>query len=567
MTQHHEDALSDERRREVGAEAAEHILGPNPVVGVRGQDLFQTASMLVKQAVRQPHLVLAHGLTFAAEAARIVGGSSRLAPDAKDRRFQDPTWRENEVYRRALQLYLAADNEMHDWVGAITLDADERKRAHFVLSLLGDALAPSNSVLNPEALKSFLETGGKSAVRGLRHLLDDLQYNGGMPSQVDTSAFKVGENLSTSPGAVIFRNEVLELIHYQPVSEIVSERPLLMVPPQINKFYVFDLSPKKSLVQYMLSAGLQVFMISWRNPTPAQRAWGLETYVGAIREAIDVVCAITGSPDCNLLGACSGGITTVAFVGHLAARGEQRVHALTLLVSMFDTGNDQTIIGLFATEEAIEAARRRSHVRGVLEGREMARVFAWLRPNDLIWNYWVNNYLLGNEPPAFDVLYWNNDTTRLPAALHSEFLTIYQYNLLARAGALTVHGTPIDVSQITCDVYVLAGATDHITPWQSCYRSSRLLGGQRKFILSNSGHIQSILNPPGNPKATFFTNAEQPADAEAWYAGATRHSGSWWEDWKAWLLARSGTQKAASPSVGNSTYVPLVQAPGTYVYE
>lgn len=564
---HHENALSQERGREVGTEAAEHILGPNPVVGVRGQDLFQTASALVKQAVKQPHLVLAHGLTFAAEAARIAGGSSQLAPDAKDRRFQDPSWRENEVYRRSLQLYLAASNELHDLLGAIPLEGDERRRAHFMLSLLSDALAPSNSALNPEALKRFLETGGESTVRGLRHLIDDLRHNGGMPSQVDTSAFKVGENLATTSGAVVFRNEVLELIHYRPMTESVSERPLLMVPPQINKFYVFDLSPKKSLVQYALSSGLQVFMISWRNPTPAQRDWSLDTYIEAIGEAIDVVCAITGSSDCNLLGACSGGITTVTLLGYLAARGKRNVHALTLLVSVFDTGNDQTTLGVFATGEAIEAARRHSHVRGVLEGREMARVFSWLRPNDLIWNYWVNNYLLGHEPPAFDVLYWNNDTTRLPAALHSDFLRIYQYNPLAQAGALTVRGTSIDISQITCDAYFLAGATDHITPWQACYRSSQLLGGQREFILSASGHIQSILNPPGSSKATFFTNAEQPADAQDWYAGATKHSGSWWEHWKAWLSARSGSQKAAPPFVGSSTYTTLVEAPGTYVYE
>jgi polyhydroxyalkanoate synthase len=568
MTQNHTDALSEERRKEVGAEAAEHILGPNPVVGVRRQDLFHTARKLAKQAVKQPHLVVAHGLTFAAEAARIAGGSSRVAPDSKDRRFQDSTWYKNEVYRRGLQLYLAANKEIHDWIGDIALDSDERKRAHFALSLLTDALAPCNSVLNPEALKCFLETGGQSAVRGLQHLLDDLRHNGAMPSQVDTSAFKVGENLATTPGAVVFRNEVLELIHYRPVTEMVSERPLLMVPPQINKFYVFDLSAKKSLVQYALSVGQQVFMVSWRNPTPAQRDWDFDTYIKAIRQAIDVVCAITDSPDCNLLGACSGGLTTVAFVAYLTALGEHKVHALTLLVSAFDTGDDQTPLGLFATEEAIEAARRHSHIQGVLDGKEMARIFSWLRPNDLIWNYWVNNYLLGQEPPAFDVLYWNNDTTRLPAALHSDFLTLYQRNSLARAGALTVCGTPIDVSQITCDAYILAGTTDHITPWQTCYRSSRLLGGgQREFILSNSGHIQSILNPPGNPKASFFSNPEQQASAETWYEGATKHSGSWWEHWKAWLLARSGSQKAAPPSVGNSTYVPLGEAPGMYVYE
>ena len=566
MTHDHEDALSEEQRRAVGAEAAEHILGPNPVVGVRSQDLFQTTGMLFMRAVMQPPLLLAHWLNFAAEAARIAGGFSRLAPDSKDRRFQDPTWRENEMYRRTLQLYLAAHREMHDWARDILLDEGERKRAHFVLDLLNDALAPSNSMLNPEALKRFLETGGTSTIRGLRHLLDDLQHNGGMPSQVDTSAFQVGKNLAVTAGSVVFRNEVLELIHYQPVTEMVSERPLLIVPPQINKFYVFDLSPQKSLVQYALSNGLQVFMISWRNPTPAQRDWGLETYVGAIEETIEVVCAITGSPDCNLLGACSGGITTVTLVGYLAARRKRKVHALTLLVSVFDTGNHQTPLGLFASEEAIEAARRHSHVRGVLEGREMARVFSWLRPNDLIWNYWVNNYLLGHEPPAFDVLYWNNDTTRLPAALHSEFLSIYQHNLLAQTKALIVRDIPIDASQIKCDVYFLAGTTDHITPWQDCYRSSRLLGGQREFILSTSGHIQSILNPPGNPKATFFTNAEQPAQAETWHAGATSHKGSWWEHWKAWMLARSGSQKAAPPSIGNNTYTPLADAPGTYVY-
>src|SRR6266516_3628761 len=273
-----EAAVREERRKEVGTEAAEHILGPNPVVGLRGRDLFQTFGMLARQALRQPHQVLAHGFTFAAEASRILGGSSELAPDPKDRRFQDPTWKENGLYQRGLQLYLSANKEVHDWVDASISDIDDRKRAHFVLSLFTDALAPSNSMLNPEALKRFLETGGNSAVQGLRHLLDDLQHNGGMPSQVNKSAFKVGEILATTPGSVVFRNEVLELIQYQPVTKKVSERPLLVVPPQINKFYVFDLSPKKSLAQYLLSNGVQSFTISWRNPPAAQRHWGLDTY-------------------------------------------------------------------------------------------------------------------------------------------------------------------------------------------------------------------------------------------------------------------------------------------------
>src|SRR6266571_4599939 len=403
MTQHHEDALREERHTEVGAEAAEHILGPNPVVGVRGKDIRQTFVLLARQALRQPHQALAQGFTF------------------------------------------AANNALNDWVDATTPEGDDRKRAHFVLSLFTDALAPSNTPLHPEALKRLLETGGKSASDGLRHLLDDLEHNDGMPRQVDTSAFKVGENLATTPGAVVFRNDVLELMHYQPVTETVGERPLLMVPPQINKFYVFDLSPQKSLVKYALSNGLQVFLISWRNPTPAQRDWGLDTYVEVIEEAMEIVSAITGSPECNLLGACSGGITNVAFLGHLAARGDSRVNALTLMVCVFDTGNDQTTLGVFATEEAIESARRHSQAQGVLEGRELARVFAWMHPNDLIWNYWVNNYLLGKEPPAFDVLYWNNDTTRLPAGLHSDYLSIYERNPLAQAGTLTTlrRGSPV----------------------------------------------------------------------------------------------------------------------------
>jgi polyhydroxyalkanoate synthase len=522
--------------------------------------------MLARQALRQPHLVAAHGFSFAAEASRILGGSSKIAPDPKDRRFQDPAWKENGLYQRGLQLYLSANKEMHDWVDDSIADIDNRRRAHFVLSLFSDALAPSNTILNPEALKRLLETGGSSAVQGLRHWLDDLRNNGGMPSQVDKSAFKVGQNLATTPGAVVFRSEVLELIQYQPVTEKVSERPLLVVPPQINKFYVFDLSPKKSLAQYLLINGVQTFIISWRNPTPAQRDWGLDTYVEAIEEAIDVIRDITGSDDCNLLGACAGGMTAIALVGHLAASGDRRVNAATLLVSSFDTGDDPGMLGLFATEEAIEAARRHSHSQGVLDGKEMERVFAWLRPNDLVWNYWVNNYLLGREPPAFDVLYWNSDSTRLPAKFHGELLTLYQENPLPVPGKLTVRGTPIDLSQVDCDFYDVAGVTDHIVPWESCYHSSLLLG-KREFILSNSGHIQSILNPPGNPKATYFTNAERPVDAKAWLEGATKQNGSWWEHWRDWLLARSGPQKEAPAAPGNSTYTPLADAPGTYVFE
>ncbi len=415
-------------------------------------------------------------------------------------------------------------------------------------------------------MKKMYETGGASLVRGLTHMIEDLANNGGLPSQVNMKAFQVGKDLALSPGAVVFQNEVLELIQYQPTTPQVYQRPLLIVPPQVNKFYVLDLSPGKSIARYLVGNGQQVFTISWRNPTPQQREWGFETYDRAILEAIEAVRAITESPDVNIIGSCLGGMTLATLLGHLAALGDQRIHAVTFLVTVLDT-NVESTMGLFASKETIAGAREASRLRGVVEGQEMARVFAWLRPNDLIWNYWVNNYLIGNDPAAFDVLYWNNDTTRLPARLHGDLLDLYETNAFTHPGALEVLGTPIDLSKVTNDAYIVAGITDHITPWQGCYATTQLLGGKTKFILSNSGHIQALLNPPGNPKASYFVNEHYPADPEPWLARAKKQTGSWWEDWRDWLGQRSGEQKAAPGELGNEQYQPGLPAPGSYVFE
>jgi polyhydroxyalkanoate synthase len=374
----------------------------------------------------------------------------------------------------------------------------------------------------------------------------------------------VGKTLGTTEGAVVFRNDVLELIQYKPITEQVHERPLLVVPPQINKFYVFDLSPEKSLARFCLRNNQQTFIVSWRNPTKAQREWGLSTYIEALKEAVDVVTAITGSKDVNMLGACSGGITCTALLGHYAALGEKKVNALTLLVSVLDTTLD-TQVALFVDEQTLEAAKRHSYQAGVLEGRDMAKVFAWMRPNDLIWNYWVNNYLLGNEPPVFDILFWNNDTTRLPAAFHGDLIELFKNNPLVRANALEVCGTPIDLKQVTADIYSLAGTNDHITPWQSCYKSAQLFGGKVEFVLSSSGHIQSILNPPGNPKANYVENPKLSSDPRAWYYDANHVDGSWWPLWLAWIQQRSGVQRETLTALGNQNYPPMEAAPGTYV--
>ncbi|KFJ92247.1 poly(R)-hydroxyalkanoic acid synthase [Pseudomonas sp. 1-7] len=558
--------MSDKNNEDLKRQASENTLGLNPVIGIRGKDLLTSARMVLSQALKQPFHSAKHVAHFGLELKNVMLGQSALKPEDGDRRFADPAWSQNPLYRRYLQTYLAWRKELHDWIEHSSLSEQDASRGHFVINLMTEAMAPSNSMANPAAVKRFFETGGKSLLDGLSHLAKDMVHNGGMPSQVNMEAFEVGKNLATTEGAVVFRNDVLELIQYKPITESVHERPLLVVPPQINKFYVFDLSPEKSLARFLLRSQVQTFVVSWRNPTKAQREWGLSTYIEALKEAIDVICAITGSKDVNMLGACSGGLTTASLLGHYAALGQQKVNALTLLVSVLDTQLD-TQVALFADEKTLEAAKRRSYQAGVLEGSDMAKVFAWMRPNDLIWNYWVNNYLLGNEPPVFDILYWNNDTTRLPAALHGEFIEMFRTNPLTRPGALEVCGTPIDLKQVTCDFFVVAGTTDHITPWDSCYKSAHLFGGKCEFVLSNSGHIQSILNPPGNPKARYMTNSEMPLDPKAWQESSTKHADSWWLHWQTWLSERSGETKNAPRALGNKKFPAGEAAPGTYVHE
>ena len=350
------------------------------------------------------------------------------------------------------------------------------------------------------------------------------------------------------------------------MSEKQYAKPLLIVPPQINKFYIFDLSSEKSFVQYALKNGLQTFVISWRNPDPRHREWGLSSYVEALEKAIDVCREITGSKDVNLLGACAGGLTIAALQGHLQAKRQLRkVASATYMVSLLDSQIDSPAM-LFADELTLEAAKRRSYQQGVLDGRDMARVFAWMRPNDLIWNYWINNYLLGKQPPAFDILYWNNDNTRLPAALHGDLIDFFKHNPLTHPRGLEVCGTPVDLQKVTVDSFSVAGINDHITPWDAVYRSTLLLGGDRRFILSNSGHIQSILNPPGNPKSNYLENPKLTGDPRAWYHDAEHVQGSWWPVWLNWMQERSGEQKDTLMALGNQHYPAMEAAPGTYVH-
>src|SRR5262249_2439371 len=324
----------------------------------------------------------------------------------------------------------------------------------------------------------------------------------------------VGRILARAGGAGVSRTPVMGLIQYRPEGSEVHERPLLIAPPQINKFYVFDLVPEKSIVQHCLKGGLQTFAISWKNPTPADSNFGIDTYVGALEEAVDTMREISGSADVNIWGSCSGGITMSAFLANLAARGESKVHSATVAVCVLDMAVAQdTTPGMFITPESGVAAKSASQLAGVVGGQGLARLFAWMRPNALIWNYWGNNYLLGNAPPAFDILYWNNDTTRLPARLHADFLDLIDANPYVNAGRLKVRGVPLDMRRLNLDSYVLGGLTDHITPWQGCYGTAKLYGERSTFVLANSGHIQSLLNPPGNPKACFWSGAANEGGA------------------------------------------------------
>ena len=558
-----------DQSEQIAANSAEVILGPNPIMGFHGSDVLREGFKALRLAASQPALTARNAASLGQELIKIAQGESTLKPNPKDRRFADESWNTSLGYQRWLQAYLAWVESTQSWIeGQQGLESDDYKRLEFIANLFNDAIAPSNSPLQPTAVRKFRETQGESARSGLKNFLHDIRKNGGLPMQVDKRRFKVGDNLATTEGAVICRTELVELIQYKPLTDKVHPIPLLIVPPQINKFYVFDLSPEKSVVKGLLEAGFQVFIVSWRNPDTRHAKLGLAEYTAELESSISVVCNVTQQNRVNMLGACAGGITLAAFVAMRRAVGDERINSLTMLVSVLDTDAlGDTALGLFGGPRSAEAAKRLSARKGVLDGQEIATAFAWMRPNDLIWNYWVNNILLGNAPPAFDVLYWNCDSTRLPARLHGEFIDIYKSNALSNPGTLRLHGVPVDLGQINCDSYLLGGTTDHITPWHACYGSTQMFSGDTQFVLSNSGHIQSILNQPGGKKSEFWTADNNPSSPDAWREQATHHDGSWWPHWHKWLQKRAGRRRVAPTELGNSNYPVQCDAPGTYVFE
>ena len=563
-------------------------------------------SSLLRLAVglaRRPRLVGDQAARLGTELGRIAAGRSAITPEMgtgpRDRRFADPAWTGNPVLGRSVQAYLAAAQAAEALVAGAELGWRDDTRLKFLLANLIAAAAPSNNpLLSPAAAKALIDTGGQSAVRGLRALATDLAAPPRVPSMVAADAFEVGRDLAITPGGVVHACEQFELIQYQPTTESVYRYPLLIVPPMINKYYIVDLAPGRSLVEFLVGQGHQVFVVSWRNPDARHRDWGLDTYGGAIAAALDAVRDISGAPKASVCALCSGGIATAMTAAHLSVAGRlDELASLCLGVAVLDhglAGGSGGVVppghappggsggvvppglqrpgtaGAVIDETTAAAATAVSGTRGYLDGRALAEVFAWLRPDDLIWSYWVNNYLQGRPPPAFDILYWNADTTRLPAALHRDFIALALANALTVPDAATMLDSPVDLSKVDVDAYVVAGAANHLCPWQSCYRTTQLLGGQVTFVLSTSGHIAAMVNPPGNPKAAFQTApvpSSYPADPREFLATAQTVADSWWPHYSSWLAERSGGQKKSPGQLGRKGYPIRGAAPGTYVHD
>jgi polyhydroxyalkanoate synthase subunit PhaC len=523
---------------------------------------------LVGALARRPRTVARRVGGLGTELAKIAAGSSERAPARGDRRFADPAWRESWLFRRLAQGYLAVGDTAQRLIDDADLEWDDEHRVRFLAEFLVDAIAPTNFPLtNPAALKATIERGGSNFVAGGRALVRDARSPAKIPANVDREPFKVGGNLAATPGAVVRREEKYELLQYEPTTEEVREFPVVFVPPMISKYYVVDLSPSRSLVEYLVARGQQVFSISWKNPGPGNADWDLDGYVAEIIEAIETARQVTGATKAHVVGLCAGGVVSTCTMGRLADIGElDGIAGLTLNVTVLDNDRSGTL-GSFVSPDTAAAAVARVRKRGYLDKNDLARTFAWLRPNDMIWNYWVNNYLLGNKPPAFDLLYWNSDSMDMPAGLHRDFVEIGVKNILIRPGERTVLGSPIDLASITTDTYIVAGETDHLTPWPNCYRTVDLLGGEKQFVLSTGGHIAAVVNPPGNPKATYRRADELPPTPEEWLGEAEVRKGTWWEDWDAWLAERSGELIPAPKKLGSRRHKAAGPAPGTYVLE
>ncbi len=503
------------------------------------------------------------GRRWSGSSDRSAGTSTSLT----DKRFASPDWHDNPIYRTLKEAYLLASDWLLELGARADLTGAEKQRLDFHLRQFVDATSPTLLLIsNPAALHRAIETGGASVADGLRNLLDDIRN--GRLSMVDVTAFAPGRNLALTPGKVVHRNRLIELIQYAPATKTTYATPLLIVPPWINKFYILDLQPKNSLVRYLVAQGFTVFMVSWKNPDASMDETGIDDYLDlGLLDASAAVREITGSAQLNVMGYCIGGTLLAMGLAWLAARGDKRFRSATFMVSLQDfskVGDTAVFLG----ESAIDFIEQQMMERGYLDSREMSNMFNLLRSNDLIWANVVNNYLLGNKPPAFDLLYWNSDGTRMARAAHSWYLrNTYVENNLIVPGKVRLKGEALDLGRIELDIYAVGAEKDHIVPWEAAWRITQLTGGKVHFVLSSSGHIAGMINPPGG-KGTYWTeeSGRALANATAWRAAAVAHEGSWWTDWRGWL-AEESEPMGEPPTIGSAAYPAIGDAPGSYVLE
>jgi polyhydroxyalkanoate synthase len=502
-----------------------------------------------------------------AAVSRLAGRPAEgpMPVNPRDKRFADPAWEENPAYWALRQAYLAWHQYGLDLLRLSDLDRVQEGKAELAWSFLHDAMAPTNfPATNPAVIKRALETGGRSLLDGWRNFVDDMLHNNGRPRQVDTSPFEVGRNLACTPAKVVYRSDLIEVLQYLPQTEQVHEVPLLCSPPWINKYYIMDLAPQRSFIEWAVQHGRTVFAISYRNPDESMAETTLDDYlVKGPRAAMDVITEITGAARIDLVGLCLGGALTMMTATYLDEVGEDRLNTITLLNTMVDYA-DPGALGNFTDEETVAKLEKKMQRRGYLEAKEMVGTFDMLRANDLIFNYVVSNWLMGKQPPAFDILAWNSDATRMPAAMHSFYLRNFYVQNNFVNGRLTLRGQTLDLADVDQDLYIVSAINDHIVPWTASYATLKHVSGDARFILSSGGHIAGIVNPP-SPKAWFEAGGDYPADPAQWRAAAQRHAGSWWEDWSAWASKRSGPL-VNPPPVGSATHPVLGDGPGEYVH-
>ena len=502
---------------------------------------------------------------------RIMGEETApiALPAPTDKRFKDEMWEVNEVFDFIKQSYLLSSRWVQGLVQKVDgMDPRSAQKVEFYTRQFVDAMAPSNFVMtNPEVLRATIETGGENLLKGLNNLLTDLERGKGKLSisMTDYEAFTVGENIAVTPGKVVFRNEMMELIQYDPSTPEVFEKPLLIVPPWINKYYILDLRPKNSLVAWARDQGHTVFLISWVNPGPELAHKDFEDYMlqGPLA-ALAAIEKITGQPDANVMAYCIGGTLLSCTMAYLGAKGEHKIASATLLTTMTDF-SDPGELGVFIDDVQVSGVEEKMSSTGFLEGRDMASTFNLLRSNDLIWSFVINNYLLGKDPFPFDLLYWNSDSTRMPAAMHSSYLRMmYAENKLIVPGGITLAGVPIDLGKINVPLYMLSTKEDHIAPWTSTYTLQQRVPGSIRFVLSASGHVAGVVNPPVADRYNYWTNSRWYKDPHRWLENATQHHGSWWLDWQAWVEKRAGA-KIPARIPGKGKLKALCDAPGEYV--